>query len=156
MNHSNPLPEFQNPNAILSGRYEAVFIGCDVIERPKFDDTSALEAALRFQFEVPAEGVVITKIDNLRFSQKSNLWRDIKQMTGEGFEAGIFNNRGALWEHIRSLIGRTYTIRCEPSESGAFTKITGISIAGKPALAGTAKPGSGAEEASDFEGDIPF
>ena len=52
-------------------------------------------------------------------------------MSGADFRDEVFNNRAALWEHIQSLIGRAYTIRCEPAESGAFTKITDIAAAKK-------------------------
>src|SRR5437867_5454469 len=101
---TNPLPEFQNGNAILAGIYEAVFIGCDVIERPKFDGSPAVEPALKLYFEVPKEGVTLIKIDNLKFAPKSNLRHDLKQMTGASFRDEVFNNRTTLWEHIQSLV----------------------------------------------------
>ena len=122
---TNPIPEFLNLNAILEGTYEAVFRGCDVIERPKFDGYG-LETVIKLYFQVPTEEVTITKFDNLRFSPKSNLWKDMRQMSGAGFRSEVFNNRDVLWEHLKSLIGQVYTIRCEPSESGTFTRITDI------------------------------
>jgi hypothetical protein len=128
--NTNPLPEFNNTNAILSGTYEAIFLGCDVIERPTFDGSPGLETVIKLHFEVPAEGVTITKFDNLRFSQKSNFRKDLRQMGGPDYRNEVFNNRVALWEHIQSLIGRLYSIKCEPSESGAFTRVTDIA-AGK-------------------------
>ena len=64
---TNPIPEFENTNAILSGTYEAVFRGCDVMERPKFDGSPGLETVIKLYFEVPAEEATITKFDNLRF-----------------------------------------------------------------------------------------
>lgn len=133
---TNPIPEFENTNAILAGTYEAVFRGCDVIERPKFDGSPGLETVIKLYFEVPAEEATITKFDNLRLSPRSNLRRDLRQMSGADYRDEVFNNRASLWEHIQSLIGRVYTIHCEPAESGAFTKITDIVAARKTASKG--------------------
>ena len=55
---TNPIPEFENTNAILSGTYEAVFRGCEAMERPKFDGSPGLETVIKLYFEVPAEGDV--------------------------------------------------------------------------------------------------
>jgi len=133
---TNPIPEFENTNAILAGTYEAVFRGCDVIERPKFDGSPGLETVIKLYFEVPAEEATITKFDNLRLSPRSNLRRDLRQMSGADYRDEVFNNRASLWEHIQSLIGRAYTIHCEPAESGAFTTITDIVAARKTASKG--------------------
>ncbi len=133
---TNPIPEFENTNAILAGTYEAVFRGCDVIERPKFDGSPGMETVIKLYFEVPAEEATITKFDNLRLSPRSNLRRDLRQMSGADYRDEVFNNRASLWEHIQSLIGRAYTIHCEPAESGAFTKITDIAAARKTASKG--------------------
>ena len=122
----NRLPEFSNENVLLTGTFEAIFQGCEAIERPKFEDASKSEPALKLYFEVPSEDVTLVKIDSLKFSPKSNLRRDLKQMTGNGLTADVFNNRDSLWSCIEGLIGKRYTIACEPAESGAFTKITAI------------------------------
>jgi hypothetical protein len=136
METSNPLPQFENPHVLLDGTYEAVLRGCEVIERPKFDDPMVSEPALRFLFEVPSEQVVLGKIDNLKFGSKSNLSRDLRQLMGPKFGRHVFNNRDTLWAHIESLFGRSCTIVCEPSETGAYTKITAIAPAtnGAPAV----------------------
>lgn len=122
----NPLPEFSNENVLLTGTYEAIFAGCDVIERPNFEDSSKSEPALKLYFEVPSEEVKLVKIDGLKFGIKSNLRKDLKQMAGASFSGDAFNNRASLWTCIEELIGKHYTITCEPAESGAFTKITSI------------------------------
>jgi hypothetical protein len=126
MNTMNPLPEFCNEQVILQGTFEAVYTGCDVTERPTFEDPSRTELALRLKFDVPSEGVTLAKMDGLRFGQKSNLRKDLRAMTGPDFSAEVFRNRDALWEHLQSLTGRRYIITCEPAESGLYTKITGI------------------------------
>ena len=129
METHNPLPEFENPHLLLDGTFEAVLRDCEVINRLKFDDPTVSEPALPFLFEVPSERAVLSKIDNLRFGSKSNLKRDLRQMTGPEFGRQVFNNRTTLWAHIQSLLGRSYTIVCEPSEGGAYTKITAIAPA---------------------------
>lgn len=123
----NPLPEFKNEGVILTGTFEAVFSGCDAIDRPTFDDPSKSEPALKLYFEIESEGVTLVKIDGLRFGPKSNLRKDLRQMAGARFNGEVFNNRETLWTCIEELVGKPFTISCEPSESGAFTKITGIS-----------------------------
>ena len=133
--NTNPLPEFYNLNAILSGTFHAIFCDCEVIERPKFDG-EGLETVLKLNFQVPAEDVVLSKFDNLKLSPKSNLRKDLRQMSGPDFRDEVFNNRDALWKHIRSLFGRAYTIRCEPSEGGAFTRIADIGAEKEPAAKG--------------------
>lgn len=132
----NPLPEFSNENVLLTGTFEAIFAGCDAIERPKFEDSTKSEPALKLYFDIASEEVTLVKIDGLRFGPKSNLRRDLKQMAGSGFNGDVFNNRDSLWACIEELIGRHYTIACEPAESGAFTKITSIT----PTRNGTAFP----------------
>jgi hypothetical protein len=152
MNTMNPLPEFCNEQAILTGTFEAVYSGCDVTERPKFEDPSQKELALRLKFDVPSEGVTLTKIDGLKFGQKSNLRKDLRAMTGQEFSAEVLRNRDALWEHLESLIGRRYAITCEPAESGLYTKITGIQP-GKPLATPRARV-NGAARKGPFPGEI--
>jgi hypothetical protein len=120
------LPEFSNENVLLTGTFEAIFQGCEPFERPNFQDASKVEPALKLYFEVPSEDVTLVKYDSLKFSLKSNLRRDLKQMTGNSLSPDVFNNRDALWSCIEGLIGKRYNITCEPAESGAFTKITSI------------------------------
>jgi hypothetical protein len=132
MNTTNPLPQFSNELDLLQGTFEAVYAGCDVTERPEFDDPMQTEVALRLYFDVPSEGVTLTKLDGLRFGQKSNLRKDLKAMSGQEFSPEVFRNREALWEHLQRLIGRSYVIACEPAESGLFTKITSIQPSANP------------------------
>jgi hypothetical protein len=131
----NPLPEFNNENVLLTGTFEAEFTGCDAIERPQFENPSKMEQALKLFFEIPSEGVILVKIDGLRFGPKSNLRKDLRQMAGPRFSGDVFNNRDSLWLCIEELIGKRYTITCEPAESGAFTKITTITPARNGATA---------------------
>src|SRR4051812_47752328 len=114
MNTVNPLPEFSNGYVLLEGTYEAVLTDCDVIDRPRFEDPSEVEPAVRFYFEIPSEEVTLTKIDGLKFGQQSNLRKDLRAMTGPDFSPEVFRNREALWAHIASLLGSSYLITCEP------------------------------------------
>lgn len=132
----NPLPEFSNEQVLLDGTFEAVFRACDVTERTKFDDVTKTETALRFYFEVPSEEATVIKIVGLKFGQQSNLWKDLRAMTGPEFSPEVFRNQDTLWEHIEGLMGRAYVITCTPSESGRFTKITGIQPAKRQPSAG--------------------
>jgi hypothetical protein len=84
---TNPLPEFSNENVLLTGTFEAVFTGCDVIERPRFEEPSKSEPALKLYFEVSSEEVTLVKIDGLKFSSKSNLRKDLKQLAGASFRS---------------------------------------------------------------------
>ena len=69
---TNPIPEFLNLNAILEGTYVAVFSGCEVTERPKFDG-DGLEPVIKLIFQVPTEEATVTKLDNLRFSRSKSV-----------------------------------------------------------------------------------
>lgn len=129
----NPLPKMPS-QAILTGMFPARFVGANVFERGTFDDPEIKEQAIAFKFDVDTDDgpVELSRSCSIKYGEKSTLSKTVKELTGVHFKrAEIFRNEDVLWDHIASLEGKHYTLMCEPSESGKYTKITAISLTNK-------------------------
>ena len=133
---TNPLPEIKGSH-IITGAFDVTLKTVTVEKREKYQEPDILEDNLVFTFEVPEEGIDITKYVGLKTNKKSNLYKLCSSMAPGTFSDDVMSNRDTLWPFLQSLIGKTYVAMCQPNDGQTYTKIMAIS----PKKAGKASAG---------------